>query len=440
MKKNKGMKIYKQRKRKRGSDSQFFSILSTVAVVFGAGIFGYYVIAVPIHDLYTSMNDTEVVSDKAEVADSGIDSEQPSVTSSGNLFEDAYGDRNESKKEIKDETPVTESVPVTEKTEVTEAKSETAEPEVTSAAADTEEPAETQAKVQTQTQTVVKGGCLYLTVSDILDIDSLRSRLDSVEGCTSVAVPLKTTGGRVNYDSSVSTARLSGAIYSYLTLSEIVDAINEKGLTPVAELSTIADNIYPLTYKKSAYQFDDGVTGEWLDNKPENGGKPWVSPFQTDAQEYLCNLVDEITAAGIKTVICTDNYFPPFREKDLGYIGETVKSQTRYKGLTDLLNMLNSTAASNGGKVMLGVNASEVLSSSAEVFRPEELGSMSAVVNITAEDLQNDSLHSVLNRLEGMKGGMKIVPCIVTDGQSADAVNSSVSTLKSAGYELYMVK
>ena len=48
MKKNKGMKIYKQRKKKRGSDSQILSILGTCAVVFGAGIFGYYVIAVPM--------------------------------------------------------------------------------------------------------------------------------------------------------------------------------------------------------------------------------------------------------------------------------------------------------------------------------------------------------------------------------------------------------
>ena len=55
MKKNKGMKIYKQRKKKRGNNYQILSILGTVSLVFGAGIFGYYVIAVPIRDVIQSL-------------------------------------------------------------------------------------------------------------------------------------------------------------------------------------------------------------------------------------------------------------------------------------------------------------------------------------------------------------------------------------------------
>ncbi|MCQ2465592.1 MAG: hypothetical protein MJ095_08425 [Oscillospiraceae bacterium] len=437
MKKNKGMKIYKQRKRRKGSDSQILSILGTVAVVFGAGIFGYYVIAVPISQIAKSRSESQtVISDSAEADRDTKEESASAVTTYKKIFEDFEGDSSSANNSFG--SAVTEAA-VTVVSEVPAVTGEITAAPVTTAAVTAAAPAVTEASAPVASA-VVKGGCCYLTVSDIISLDALTSKLDSVSGCTSVAVPLKTTGGYVNYDSEVSTARLSGAVSSYLTLQEIVSAVTEKGLTPVAELSTVADNIYPKTYKKSAYQFDDGYTGEWLDNKPESGGKPWTSPFSSETQEYLSSLVNEITAAGIKSVICTDNYFPPFREKDLGYIGEIVKSPDRYKGLTGLVNMLNSAAASNGGKAMLSVSASDVLNSSAEVFKPEEFGSMSAVVTINMNDFGNDSLNAVLTRLNGKMGSMKLIPCIVTEGRDDAFVKSSTDTFKSMGYDLYMIK
>ena len=424
MKKNKGMKIYKQRRKKHGSNSQILSILGTCAVVFGVGIFGYYVVAVPVYDLVKSMDEPEkTVSEDTPVVTEEY-TETP-VTTYKSFFDD-------SESTVKTENPVT--TVVTDK-----------EPASTTVTSEGGNVSVTEAVTETETNTpapsaTVKGGCYYLSVSDISSLSALNEKLDTITGCTSVAVPLKTTGGKVNYASSVSTASLSGAVSSDITLEEIVNAVTEKGMTPVAEFSTVADNIYPRTYKKSAYQFDDGYTGEWLDNRAEDGGKPWLSPFSSETSEYLCSLVDEITSAGIKTVICTDNYFPPFREKDLGYIGEIVKSETRYKGLTDLVNKLNDSAASNGGKTMLSVSAAEIFNSSAEVFKPEEFGSMPVVVTINMNELSEESVSAVLKKLDGMTGGMKLVPCLVTEGQNETWVESSVNTFKAMGYDIYMIK
>ena len=71
MKKNKGMKIYKQRKKKRGNNYQILSILGTVSLVFGAGIFGYYVIAVPIRDVIQSLreNPDTVTTQNSEISE-----------------------------------------------------------------------------------------------------------------------------------------------------------------------------------------------------------------------------------------------------------------------------------------------------------------------------------------------------------------------------------
>lgn len=425
MKKNKGMKIYKQRRKKRGNNSQILSILGTCAVVFGVGIFGYYVVAVPVYDLVQSMNEPE----KTVSVDNPAVSEEYTaapVTTYKTITDDSDV---QTGTEAPVTSVVTEKISGSATTIVSESKAEVTESAITEAPSKTP-----------SSEATVKGGCYYLSVSDISSLSSLNEKLSTIEGCTSVAIPLKTTGGKVNYASSVSTASLSGAVSSDLTLEEIVNAITEKGLTPVAEFSTVADNIYPRTYKKSAYQFDDGYTGEWLDNRAEDGGKPWLSPFSSETSEYLCSLVDEITSAGIKTVICTDNYFPPFREKDLGYIGEIVQSETRYKGLTDLVNKLNNSAASNGGKTMLSVSAADIFNSSAEVFKPEEFGSMPVVVTINMNELSEDSVSAVLKKLDGMTGGMKLVPCLVSEGQTETWVESSVNTFKSMGYDIYMIK
>ncbi|MBP0961982.1 MAG: hypothetical protein J5864_07540, partial [Oscillospiraceae bacterium] len=120
----------------------------------------------------------------------------------------------------------------------------------------------------------------------------------------------------------------------------------------------------------------------------------------------------------------------------LGYIGEIVKSPERYKGLTNLVNMLSQSASANGGKVMLEVSASDIINSSAEVFHPEEFGTMSLVVNINMDEFGGESVHSVLDKISGKTGSMKIVPCVSAGGDTA----SVTSTLKSMGYDLYMIR
>lgn len=439
MKKNRGMKIYKQKKRRRkGNSGQIMSILGTCAVVFGVGIFGYYVVAVPIIDLINGNKEEKKPSSSVSVT-----TDESIVTTNKKIFDDITVTRVPVDNDNTG-TLATTTVPdvTTSVTTVTSVSSETTT--VTTTTTTTPEVTTTQATTVTTSapspviNLINEGGCYYLTESDVQDIDVMKEKLASLEGYSSVVLPLKLTGGRLNYDSAVRTARLSGVISCYVTIDEMVQAVKESGMEPIAEISTIADNIYPLTYKKSAYQFDDGYTGEWLDNAYEAGGKPWLSPFADDAISYLTDIVDELTTAGVGSIICTDTYFPPFREKDLGYIGEIVQSEDRYKGLTDLINTLDDKAKSNGGRVMLGVSANEVINSTAEVFKPSEFGNMHVVVNISMNDFSDKNMNEVMGMIENKTEKMQIVPCIVSAGTSD--VDANIKALEKLGYDYYMVK
>lgn len=429
MKKNKGMKIYKQRKKRKGGNNQIVSILGTCAVVFGVGIFGYYVVAVPIYDLISTSDKKQEASSIVETSDT----ETTTVTTYKKIFEDLDLDK------VTEASTAVSTAPVTEVTTVSTEKVTTEAPVTTILTEEIPVEVTTQAPA-VPVSSEVKGGCYYLSTDDISSVSALVDKLNNIGDCSSVVVPLKTTGGSVNYSSSIDSARLSGAVSSDVSLYDIVSVITKKGLTPIAEISTISDNIYPETYKKSAYQFADGYTGEWLDNRAEDGGKPWLSPFSSVTIEYLSSLVNEITASGIKNIICTDTCFPPFREKDLGYIGEIVQSETRYKGLTDLINTLDDAAAANGGRVMLSVSAPDVMNSSSEVFRPEEFGSMPAVVSINMNDFSGENLSAVLNKIADKTGSMKVVPCLIADSVTESALSTAENTFKASGYDFYVFK
>lgn len=433
MKKNKGMRIYKQRKKRRGSN-QILSILGTCAVVFGVGIFGYYVVAMPVYELVKSLdsNSNSESSSTSEI----------SLTDVTDVAESSIYEENSVSTTIVTKPVVTSAVtttPVTTSVTTKQTTKATTKAEVTTTVtiSETESP-ETEPVVIAKP--VNEGGCYYLSASEFKNASTLDSVLNGIEGYDTIVLPLKVTGGELNYYSDIYTAQMAGVCNSSISLDELVSVIREHGLTPAAEISTIADNIYPLTYKKSAYQFDDGYTGEWLDNKAENGGKPWTSPFSELTIEYLSDLVEEISNVGIKNILISDTYFPPFREKDLGYIGEIVQSSDRYKGLTDLVNTLASKASYSGAEAMLYVSAFDVLNSSAEVFKPEEFGNMSVVMNINMNDFSGESISSIMDRLESISGDMNIIPCIAADSVSEYELSSIINNLISLGYDYYMVK
>ncbi len=430
MKKNKGMKIYKQKKK---NNNQLLSVLLTSALLFGVGVFGYYVVAVPLSNFVETYKNRKTDKDNLDdiiIADNQDPEETVPLKTEPPHLENELTEPSVTS-ETKNEA-VTTVPAVSSKPEVT--VKVTTEVSVTSAVI--QKPVETKPAAPVYDE----GGCIRLSADDISSADSLRNRLSSIGNYKSVVLPLKVAGGKICYDSSVDTAHYSGAVVSDTDIETIVSVCTEKGIAPIAEISTIADNIYPVTYKKSAYQFEDGVTGEWLDNKPENGGKPWLSPFADQAKSYLSEIVSEISEAGIKKIICTDTAFPPFREKDLGYIGDIVKSENRYKGLTDLINLLDKKAAEYNGKVMLYVTAEDVLDSAAEVFRPEEFGTMPAVIAFNPNDFSGQSAADIMKKVSAKSDSMKLVPCIISDGISENEIESAVSSLEKAGYDYYIVK
>lgn len=230
-----------------------------------------------------------------------------------------------------------------------------------------------------------------LTASDLTDKTRLQTALQNINanvGYEYVSVPLKVSGGALTYASTVTEAQLCGASQSALTLVDITSAIRTAGYKPAAEISLLRDNIAPQTYPDMAYTTtDDG--SRWIDNTIDNGGKPWLSPFCERSVKYLTDIANEIAAADFDKAICTDVVFPPFRESDLTYLGDDVKSSDRYLTLTSLVNNMYGCFMNSGTAMMLEVSAADILCENCDVIQPWLLDVNTFVLDIDLDELGN---------------------------------------------------
>lgn len=228
-----------------------------------------------------------------------------------------------------------------------------------------------------------------LSVSDMADINTLRNALQSLPAASDidyVEVPLKVSGGKIYYYSSVYEAQMSGAIASYLTLQEIVSEVRTAGYKPAAVISMFDDNIMPLSYPQMGYiTVQSGQ--QWIDDSLENGGKPWVTPFSDDAVAYLRDIAQEVSAAGFEKVVCSDFVFPEFRDSDLTLLGDEVSADDRYLAMTSAANAMYDTILSNGATMMMEVSVSDMLKDNAEVIEPMLLNVNTIILNIDFDEL-----------------------------------------------------
>lgn len=294
----------------------------------------------------------------------------------------------------------------------------------------------------------------YLTEEDISSEDALTSALSSLDSSyNTVVLPLKAQGGMLNYNSQINSARNAGVVASYVDLSSLVQIIKDKGLKPYASISVLYDNVYPKTFKKSAYQFEDG-TGSWWDDYGEKGGKPWLSPFADDTKNYLSAISAELTEDGIEGIICSDVIFPNFREKDLGYIGEIVKNPDRYTALLDVLNVIQNSA--NGQSVMFQFSLFDALKGNVEALKAEELNQNIVLVpSINLNELSTTFSYdgnsislgsqSTYNKVklsmelfQKMTGNLKVVPSIDLNSLTASQRKDVLSALEDLGYKEYI--
>lgn len=336
---------------------------------------------------------------------------------------------------------------------------EPTEPNVSDDVSDTQ-PTTTPDEVATQPPVttepiVIKNGILYVSFADGEDyLVQLERAIEKAvsQNCKGICLDIVAEGGKVMYNTQNKTAIKSEAVSETpIDLSACVSLITDAELLPYARISALSDHIASWFDRSLCYLFEDG-SSKWLDNSLANGGKPWISPFSDSAKEYISSFVTEISDAGFAGIIAGEFNFPPFRNKDLGYIGEIVKNPDRYEALIGFSNHLGDTLGS-AKLYAVEVNAEDILSGECELLSDTSLlnsktiyvkydssiigdriekadGSVVSFEGLT-EDCKIAQVYRLVNTALA-ESGLKIVASVKSDLP----ISEIFSALESIGYDV----
>lgn len=323
-------------------------------------------------------------------------------------------------------------------------------------APETEEiPVETEPAEETTAAPIMltdRFSAIEISPADMQNAETLKAALANAknQGYSAAVLPLKDIGGVLNYASSSALAQMTDEnVKSTITAPELADIVTSSGLIPIAKLNLLNDNN---RYNKlGIYKNTDGST--WLDNSAAKGGKPWLSPFDSDTQNYFSELSAEISSAGFKHIICCGLEFPPFRNSDLNYIGDSVKDANRYKAL---LLSVESVKSSASGEVAAEMSAKKIFDGTEEAFHPEELSDTVIAVRFSVNEIGNsiryngkevvlsdmtisERVNAVYSAVRELAPNAKIMPYIDQNGLTSAEVGEAVSAVVGLGYKNYIV-
>lgn len=297
-----------------------------------------------------------------------------------------------------------------------------------------------------------------LTVESLKNEAGLTSAIDvaKLQGYTAIVVTLKSEGGAINYKSNVELANKATVITSELTSTRIAEIIKKSGLVAVARVNTLNDNVTPKADKKAGYTFENSASS-WLDNAEASGGKPWLNPFSETTKKYFTDISTEVCLAGFDEVICSDVIFPAFRTTDLNYIGATVKDANRYSALINVVDTFKNNAMNTSTSIGVEVSAKGVIDGTAEVFKPEMLEGITAVIDYDVTEIGNkfvvgdketiltglsvyDKVKTIFENVKAKSGSLKIIPCISQEGMNVGDVSEAIRAVVDLGYSSYIIK
>lgn len=298
-----------------------------------------------------------------------------------------------------------------------------------------------------------------LPVSALESVKTLNDALASAKegGYTAAVAVLKDEGGKIYYKTGSELAKSDeDAVVGTMYAGQICSLIKNAGFVPIAEINLLEDNNRYGEKRDGSYHFasDDST---WLDNSVANGGKPWLSPFDTNTQSYAAYLSNEVSMAGFGYIIFDGLTFPPFRNSDLTHIGTIVQDADRYKALINIENISSSTAKQNNSVPIMMTSAGAVLDGKAEVFKPAEISSEMIAVSYVPSEISGtvlingqetavselsayDRAKTVFGEIKRLAGQNKtIVPVLIQSDLNQADFNDVISAVIELGMESYVI-
>lgn len=148
---------------------------------------------------------------------------------------------------------------------------------------------------------------IYIENEILEDISDLSASLDNAKknGFNAVMLDFKNQNGELAYKSD----KLNVTNKLNKIDNIIIEKIKSEGFMIIGRIYCFEDTVAP--QRLNAYIYENIEKTEiWFDNSAILGGRVWLDPTNTRAQNYICDIIKEVTKMGADCVYLESVQFP----------------------------------------------------------------------------------------------------------------------------------
>ena len=274
-----------------------------------------------------------------------------------------------------------------------------------------------------------------------------------------VVVDLKDKDGTLHYLSQNAEAVSAKAVASdAVDLSGIIEKFKKNNIKLIARIHAFQDHIMPYADVNTAvkYQSADGVI--WLDDYYDNGGKAWMNPYSEKAQQYISDLLNELSAMGIEQFLLDSVQFPDGVGLNLAYYPGS-ESKSRQQVLSDFIQSVTTEMEAKNCKVSVCMPAEAFIGDGLDSYdgnakgiqcpsltidlRPSQLEDGLTVGNVTLNDPVSNPYSTVKTVLTHIKSAVsnetELSAVIQAEEYTTQQISDQIKALHELSVESYLL-
>lgn len=198
---------------------------------------------------------------------------------------------------------------------------------------------------------------VYLPVSLLTNGAALDAALGQLPaGTNAVLIDLKNAAGGVPYTSSLEAVQKAGAQLSgAYDLSAVCTKFAEKNLRVIGRMHAFRDPIAASKVENAGVKYMN-TDMLWLDNSANEGGKPWLNPYSTEARGYLQSILSEAVAMGVTDILLDSVSFPTGYGQQFSAYGDTA-GVSKADALSSFTAEMEKLAGESGANLSVYISA-----------------------------------------------------------------------------------
>ena len=235
----------------------------------------------------------------------------------------------------------------------------------------------------------------FMPAEEMADENRAYTYLNSLarQGYNTVVFECKDSDGRICYESRDTFVVQNGLMNpnGVGKLQLLVETAHQFGLTAYASVYAFEDHLAEKYAFEMAIYHVNQPNVFWLDDELEEGGRSWLNPCSSAAQDYICRIVDEVTLYGADGVLLEGAVFPTAYGSEYAGYGEDVTLEDRADYLASFVNRCRLVARANEACLCLSVSASGALGLDTGAYggaNPLRFGEEYAVVDLSLEQFE----------------------------------------------------